>query len=279
VADVPETPASTATPDPTPPPAPTVAPGGVHRLADATWTEIHEIIHRAPRVIALVPVGATEAHGPHLPLATDVIIAEGTVRRAAAALAAKGHEIVIAPALAYSVTHYAGGFAGTAGVGEASARAYVRDVCTGLGHAGFVRVVLVNAHLEPAHVAVLRGAAADATQGLLRVAFADKTEKRFARTLTDEYKRGECHAGSYETSLVLAERPELVRNAARMALPPVPINLAHAMKAGKKTFVESGADSAYFGNPAGATVEEGEWIYARLVEMVVTVVEETWASA
>jgi creatinine amidohydrolase len=185
---------------------------------------------------------------------------------------------VRAPALAYSVTHYAGGFAGTAGVGEAAARAYVRDVCVGLGRAGFRRVVLVNAHLEPAHVAVLRAAAeeASAADGSLKVAFADKTEKRFARTLTEEYKRGACHAGSYETSLVLAERPELVRDERRAALPPLPINLAHAMREGKRTFEESGAADAYFGDPAAATAEEGEWIYARLVEMVVTVVEETW---
>ncbi len=251
----------------------------VVELAHATWTDVRDLLARAPHAVVLVPVGATEAHGPHLPLGTDVIIAEGTTRRAAAALAARGRTVVRAPALAYSVTHYAGGFAGTAGVGEAAARAYVRDVCVGLGHAGFQRVVLVNAHLEPAHVAVLRDAAAEASAaagGTLCVAFADKTEKRFARTLTEEYKRGACHAGSYETSLVLAERPELVRDERRRLLPALPINLAHAMREGKRSFEESGAADAYFGDPAAATAEEGEWIYARLVEMVVTVVEETW---
>jgi creatinine amidohydrolase len=125
---------------------------------------------------------------------------------------------------------------------------------------------------------VLRGAAAQVSGeqgGALRVAFADKTERRFARTLTDEYKRGACHAGSYETSLVLAERPELVRDV-RRELVPVQIDLARAMQEGKRTFVEAGAPEAYFGDPAAATAEEGEWIYARLVDMVVTVVEETW---
>lgn len=248
-------------------------------LATATWTDVRALLGRVPDAIVLLPVGAVEAHGPHLPLTTDVIIAEGTVRRAATALAARGRTVVRAPALCYSVTHYAGEFPGTAGVGEDAARAYVTDVCRGLGRAGFGRVCLVNAHLEPAHVAVLRAAAAAATApgeaAGLHVVLADKTEKRFARTLTDEYKRGACHAGSYETSLVLAERPELVA-ALRADLPPVPIDLARAMREGKHTFGEAGAASAYFGNPAGATVEEGEWIYARLVEMVVTVVDEHW---
>jgi creatinine amidohydrolase len=246
-------------------------------LATATWTEVRALTAQSPGAIVLVPVGAVEAHGPHLPLATDVIIAEGTVKRAAAALEVAGRVVVRAPALAYSVTEYAGGFPGTAGVGPDAARAYVADVCRGFRRAGFARVCLVNAHLEPAHVAVLRDAAAAATSadGALRVIFADKTERRFARTLTDEYKRGACHAGSYETSLVLAERPELVR-ALRSGLAPVPIDLARAMKEGKMTFIEAGAPEAYFGDPAAATVEEGEWIYARLVEMVRTVVDEAW---
>jgi creatinine amidohydrolase len=238
------------------------------KLAEATWTEVRDFLAANPAPVVLLPVGAHEAHGPHLPLATDVIIAEGTCRRAAERLRDRG--CAIAPPLVYSVTDYAGGFAGTAGVSPASASVYVSEVCRGLQRSGFSRVCLVNAHLEPAHVAVLREAAA-----AVGAAFADKTEKRFGRTLTDEYKRGECHAGSYETSLVLAERPELVR-ALRAELPPLPINLAHAMREGKKTFEEAGAARAYFGNPAGATIEEGEWIYARLVDMVVTVVEETW---
>jgi creatinine amidohydrolase len=236
-------------------------------LATATWVEVADFLAESPDAVALVPVGALEAHGPHLPLATDVVIAEGTARRAAAAL---GRPVALAPAIVYSVARYAGGFAGTVSLDEDTARAHVRAVCAGLVAAGLRRVCLVNAHLEPAHVAGLREAVAG-----LPVAVADPTERRFARTLTEEFKRGACHAGSYETSLVLAERPELVRGA-RAGLPPRPIDLAAAMRAGVATFVEAGADQAYFGDPAAATVEEGEWIYARLVEMVRVVIAETW---
>lgn len=238
------------------------------RLADATWTEVRDFLARG-RTLVLVPVGALEAHGPHLPLATDVVIAEGLARRAAAALEPRWN-VAVAPALVYSVTEYAGGFTGTAGVSPEAARAYVTDVCRGLRRAGFERIVLANAHLEPAHVEVLRS--------VPDVAFADCTERRFARTLTEEYKRGACHAGSYETSLILAEKPELVRPA-RSALPPLQIDLARAMKAGIKTFQEAGAPDAYFGDPAAATPEEGEWIYGRLVEMIATVVAERWPEA
>lgn len=240
-------------------------------LASASWTAVRGFLDRHPHAVALVPIGATEAHGPHLPLATDVIIAEGTARRAAPALREAGYPAAVAPAIVYSVTDYAGGFAGTVSLDAEVARGHVRGVCRGLLATGFRRVCLVNAHLEPAHVAVLREAALEAGAAL-----ADPTERRFARTLTEEFKRGACHAGSYETSLVLAERPELVDDTARAGLPPRPIDLARLMRAGVTTFVEAGATEAYFGDPAAATVAEGEAIYARLVEMVVTVVTEMW---
>jgi creatinine amidohydrolase len=231
-------------------------------LADATWIEVRDLVARDP--IALVPVGALEAHGPHLPLATDVVIAEGICRRAAAALA---RPVAVAPAVVYSVAEYAAGFAGTVALGADAAAAHVQGVVDGLRRTGFARVCLVNAHLDPAHVAVLRR--------VRGAALVDCLEKRFARTLTDEFKRGACHAGSYETSLVLAERPELVRDV-RRGLAPLPIDLAAAMRRGARTFEEAGAADAYFGDPAAATVEEGESIYSRLVDMVRIVVAETW---
>ena len=245
------------------------------RLADATWAEVRDLFVADPLAIALLPIGATEAHGPHLPLATDVIIAEGLAKRAALALEAVGRHVACAPPIVYSVTDYAGGFAGTVSISSDTARAYVAEVCGGLARSGFRRVCLVNAHLEPSHVQCLLGAVVDAKARGVDVIFADNTERRFARTLTDEYKRGACHAGSYETSLVLAERPDLVRDL-RTRLPAVPIDLVQAMKQGKATFLEAGAAEAYFGDPARASVSEGEWIFARLVDMVMVVVRETW---
>jgi creatinine amidohydrolase len=157
-----------------------------------------------------------------------------------------------------------------------TAVALVADVCLGLQRQRFARVCLVNSHLEPAHVETLRRAQAEVeARGGTKVAFPDQLEKRWARTLTDEYKRGACHAGSYETSLVLAARPELVRPN-RLALPERPIDLARAMREGKRTFREAGADQAYFGAPAAATSDEGQQIYALLVAMVIATVDEAW---
>jgi creatinine amidohydrolase len=244
----------------------------VKRLAELTWTEAE----KAKDAVVLIPVGATEAHGPHLPLGTDVFISEGLCQRAAVALEKDGHTVLVAPPLAYSVAQYAAGFAGTVSIGQSAAVNLIADVCASLIGQGWAKICLVNSHLEPAHVESLRLACAEVKQRTGKnVAFPDNTEKRWARTLTDEFKRGACHAGSYETSLILAARPDLVRPL-RTQLAERPIDLARAMKEGKRTFIEAGAAEAYFGNPAAATAEEGEAIFALLVAMVRQTIQETW---
>jgi creatinine amidohydrolase len=240
----------------------------VKRLAEMTWPEAEAA--RKAGALALLPIGSTEAHGPHLPLATDVIISEELARRVSDALDAKGIASVVAPSISYAVTEYAGEFAGTLSLSAATATAMVREVSSSLVRQGFPRVVLVNSHLEPDHLATL---AAAKIEGVL---FPDACSRRWARTLSEEFKKGACHAGAYETSLVLAARPALVKDAIRAGLTPKPIDLAKAMKAGIKTFKAAGADQAYFGDPSGASVAHGEELYGLLVTMVTTEIAEAW---
>ena len=128
------------------------------RLGELTWREAEAL--KAAQPIVLLPVGSTEAHGPHLPLSTDTILSDELAVRAAAALDADGYVTVIAPALAYAITDYASEFAGTISLGAETATALVGDVCASLQRQGFARVCLVNSHLEPAHVASLKEACA-----------------------------------------------------------------------------------------------------------------------
>ena len=98
--------------------------------------------------------------------------------------------------------------------------------------------------------------------------------------ITDEFKSGACHAGSYESSVILAARPELVRDEIRLSLPPNPVSIAHAIREGKKTFEEAGGDEAYFGDPAAASAEEGHQTLGILGEILAeAVLEERETSA
>jgi creatinine amidohydrolase len=232
---------------------------------DYTWQEIRD---GKPEVV-LLPVGSTEAHGPHLPLSTDVLISEEVARRAALELNRRGTRTLVLPALAYVITDFSRDFPGTISIRKETFLNLLTDIATALAAQGVTRMCLVNSHLEPPHIAALHEFSKQCTE--LQVLFPDKTRKPWASLLTPEFKQGACHAGSYETSLVLAVRPELARDN-RKELHPNQVNLAALMKQGVSTFREAGAPEAYFGDPASATAEEGEQTYAILTRMIVETV-------
>lgn len=236
-------------------------------LARHTTASLSELVAGKRGVIALVPVGSTEPHGPHLGLGTDVVISAAACLRAAELLEKRGTMIgLIAPAISYGVTECATGFAGAVSVPAAVLTQYVGAVCDGLLASGIRHVCLVNNHLEPAHDAAIR-AALDGRDR--RVSVACPLVKRWARTLSAEFKSGACHAGRYETSIMMAAAPELVNEAMRGVLPAVPISLSEKLAAGVTTFEAMGLSLAYAGDPAAASVEEGEQLIQRLGEMVV----------
>ena len=70
----------------------------VRELAQLTWQEAGGT--ERDRTVVILPVGALEAHGPHLPVATDVWIAEAMARAGAEKLAARGMDVLLLPALA-----------------------------------------------------------------------------------------------------------------------------------------------------------------------------------
>lgn len=228
----------------------------VRPLAAMTWEEARDAA--GPASAAILPVGAIEAHGPHLPLETDVIIAEAMARAGATRLATRGVRAVVLPSLSYTTAGFARGFAGTLSLRPETVTATVVDIAAGLLHHGFPLLAIANAHLDPAHLASL-DAAATAIRGDLgmRVAFPNLATRPWALRLGDEFRSGACHAGRFETSIVLAERPLLVREAVMTGLPANPASLSRAIREGKRTFEEAGGHRAYFGYPAEATAEEG----------------------
>lgn len=244
--------------------------------ASLTWTEVRDAVARG-RALALLPVGATEAHGPHLPLDTDVAIARAVAARAATALAAEGWEPLVLPPVAYAVTRCAAEFPGTIGIDEEAARRAFEGIFASLARAGVRLLAVVNHHLEPGHRAVLR-AAAEAAPAPLRVVFPDHARRRYAGRLGVEFAGGDAHAGRYETSLALA-CGAAVREAARAALEPRPLGLVAALRAGKVSFREMGAGEAYFGDPRAGTREEGERLLKALAAIVVESVREAQADA
>lgn len=246
-------------------------------LAKCTWPEADELFDA--RLVAILPVGSTEPHGPHLPLDTDVTIAMAQSRKAAERLHAEGVRTVVLPAVQYGVTHFTDGFAGGVTIRPGTLWAILEDIVMSLEEQGVRRIVFSNGHLEPEHIAVLRGVPLDHAElgeSKAQVVFADNTRRRWAQTLGEEFASGECHAGRYESSIVLAADEGSVRQAELQRLPRKEIGLLEKMKAGVKSFREAGADQAYCGEPALATGAEGDERIEQLAEMIVTTAREAW---
>ena len=241
----------------------------VHELAAMTWTEVRAL--PAARTVAVLPTGALEAHGPHLPLGTDIVIAEAMARAGAARIEARGLEVLLLPALPVAPAPFAAAFAGTIHTPAEATTMMVTGVARSLAEHGVRVTAIANAHHDPAHVDALRAAVASvAKEGRAVLVFPDLTRRRWAERLTDEFKSGACHAGRYEGSIVLAERPQSVRTAVMHQLAPNPHSLVEAMRTGHATFATAGGADAYFGFPADATAEEGRAI----VETLGSILEE-----
>lgn len=231
--------------------------------AAMTWEEAHDL--DPSRIVALLPVGAVEAHGPHLPLDTDVVIAEAMARAGAERLAAAGFVPRVLPPIAYTAAPFASAFPGTISVGPGTVTALLLDIARALSGARIGVLGIANAHLDPAHLGAI-AAAVTAARGekLLPIAAPDVSRKPWALRLGEEFRTGACHAGRYEGSIVMAARPESVREPIRRSLAPNPASLATAIREGKATFEEAGGPRAYFGWPADATAEEGAATIATL---------------
>lgn len=228
----------------------------VHELRALVWPDVEAL--PADRTVAILPTGAIEAHGPHLPLGTDIVIAEAMARAGAARLSARGAHVLLLPPLCYAPAPFASRFAGTIDTPPAATTATVVAIARSLAAHGVRVTAVANAHHDPAHVTALRAAVEeiDRTPGATLV-FADLTRRRWADRLTDEFRSGACHAGRYEGSILLSEQPGQVKQDEMRQLPPNDRSLVAAIRGGMRTFADAGGALAYFGAPAEATEAEG----------------------
>ena len=244
----------------------------VYSLASLTWLAVRELA--SSRTIAVLPIGAIEAHGPHLPLGTDILIAEAMARAGAERLSARGLDVVLLPSLPFAPAPFAAGFAGTLHTPGEATTMMVTGIARSLAGHGVQITAIANAHHDPAHVQALRAAVAQvAEDDEFTLVFPDLTRRQWAEQLTAEFRSGACHAGRYEGSIVLAERADLVQQDRMRALHANPRSLVDAIGRGDTTFEQAGGAAAYFGFPADATAEEGRQTVdalARILEEAVT---------
>jgi mycofactocin precursor peptide peptidase len=202
-------------------------------LAELTWPDAEDC---ATGGVLAVPVGATEQHGPHLPLCTDTEIAVAIVT----GLARERPLVVAAPPLAYGSSGEHAGFAGTLSIGQPALELMLVELCRS-ACATFARVLLVSTHggnAQPVHRAVSR----------LR------DEHRDVRAWGPKWP-GDAHAGRTETSIMLALAPRHVRRDEARAGQPAPI--AELLPQLQANGVRAVSANGVLGDPTGAHAEEG----------------------
>jgi creatinine amidohydrolase len=247
----------------------------VTEFAHLAYPDAGALLEDERPTVLLLPLGATEPHGPHAPLATDSLISLRLCERAAERLEGDPDvRALVLPPVPYGVTRYGAAFPGAVSIAEATLRALVLEIAGSLAAQGFRRLVLVNSHFEPEQVRTLREAAAELGDG---VRLLDLTRRENAERLTEEFRSGSCHAGRYETSLVLAADPALVRGERMQGLESRMIDMPAAIAAGQTDFIAMGMDRAYCGSPAEASAEEGEQTFDTLTQLLVDLVREAAA--
>lgn len=241
-----------------------IGPMTVFLLDQLTWNDVSVLAKE--NLVTILPIGATEAHGLHLPVCTDTIISKEWSYMVATEISEKGFNVVILPPLPYTVAQFAENFSGTISVEPQAMESILNSICRRVREWGVKYLIVINSHFDPAHMAILRRVFGSCKEP--QVIFPDVTRRKLAELLTEEFKSGSCHAGCFETSLIMRVAPGFVRNEFR-EFSAYWVNLPEKTKAGAKHFEEIGMDKAYCGDPAKATAEEGKATFQKLTEIVV----------
>lgn len=234
-------------------------------IADQTWPDLADYV--AEESVAIVPLGSTEQHGPHLPLSTDHVIAESLAREAA-----ERTGFLCTPTVNVGVSEHHRQFHGTMWVDPPAFREYVESFTRNLSYHGIDRVVFVNAHGgNIQHLQeVARRLRAD------RVAFATDWmwDEAIPELVSDLFQTNGPHAGPKETSMLLHLDPDTVK----------PDEFENARDGGLQLLEKGGhfrygsrvhwdaienAENGAFGDQTDATAEKGEQLFEAACDQLV----------
>ena len=237
------------------------------RLAECTYLEAGRLA-RDERSVILLPLGAVEQHGPHLPLMVDWLGAEELAQRIAPHLRRAGYRVILAPALPYGASPLAERWPGTVSLSRATLVRVIVEVIRGLARPGFRRFVLTNYQADRRHLRAMAEAKRTAPRVRRRWRSCSRASARTRgprrhgepRVLRwSEARAGrEWHSGELETALMLARRPELVRAAGPAAAAGLG-GLPRRARRGVRRFEDIAPGGAgYFGWPAAARAVTAE---------------------
>jgi creatinine amidohydrolase/Fe(II)-dependent formamide hydrolase-like protein len=240
-------------------------------LGELTWPEAKERFLSVD--VALLPVGAVEQHGPHLPLDTDAFDAAYLAREVATACS-KPRPVVL-PLIPYGVSYHHADFKGTFDVSPESLAKLVHDIGLSAARNGVKKLIIVNGH--GGNVPALNFAAQLINRDTHIFTCVDSGETSDPDIYGMAETPNDVHAGEIETSTSLALRPELVRmDKARKFVPKFSSRyLDFTSKRSVTWYARTARISAsgVLGDPTKASREKGERMWSVMIRNLVELVE------
>lgn len=241
-------------------------------LAEMTREQIRKA---APSAIAVLPTASIEQHGPHAPVITDTLLC-GTVAQRSAELASGTTKVIVAPVLCYGNSHHHRPFAGVLSLSSATYMAAVIEILEGLVLSGFRKLIVLNGHGGNTDSNAVVGLdfvnrlghdVTIATGAYWDIARAALVEKNLMPS-----SRIPGHAGRFETSMVMALRPDLID-------PDGMSQIQDQSQVKKGLFGDLtgatvqvhgawAASTGYTDNPAEASADEGNALLSVVVQRV-----------
>ncbi len=234
-----------------------------------SWTQINALPDRTNTVIVL-PVGAIEQHGPHLPCAVDSVIAWGVMGLALGRLPAQLPAFGMAP-ITYGKSDEHLHFPGTMTLSGPTLLAMVTEIGESVYRAGFRKLLLANGHGGQPQVLEMAARELRLRHGdyVIVPHHVSRVPNASGQYISEQEKRLSMHAGHSETALMMALAPETVHMAHAVAnFPPVfpsKVLSADGRPACAWTARDFG-DSGVIGDPHGATAEQGQHILSTLAD-------------
>lgn len=241
-------------------------------LGELTWPEAEARLRETDLV--LLPVGAVEQHGPHLPLDTDAFDAERLAHEVAAACS--DPKPLVLPLIPYGVSYHHEDFPGTISVRNETMSQLVYDVGMGAARCGATKLVIVNGHGGNGPALAYAAQMVNRDARIFTCVESGETSDVDIDAMTET--PNDVHAGEVETSTTLAIRPELVRmDQARPAVPGFSsryLEFSNQRSVDWNAYTKRISPTGVMGDPTKASAEKGRRIWDVMIRNLLELVED-----
>ena len=241
-----------------------------------SWPELEERLKIVDT--ALLPCGAIEQHGPHLPVDIDYFDANYLARKVAEACSPPNP--LVLPAIPYGVSYHHEDFIGTISITNESLSRFVYDIGMNLARSGIKKLILINGHGDNAPTLNFAAQMINRDAGIFVCVDTGETSDLDIENLTESHN--DIHAGEVETSTSLALRPGLVdMSKAKKESPRFASSyMDYSSSRGVPWYVRTRklSKTGIIGDPTKASVEKGQKIWEIMVAHLVKFVEEIKSS-